>query len=190
MKKNVLAGANLEFSDISTAELLQSLHKRMLKNSVTIAVAESCTAGMLGAFLTRYEGSSSYFLGGLLTYSNEAKIKLLKINPDLLNKKGAVSSEVAKAMAEATRKKLGSDLAVSITGIAGPGGGSEDKPVGTVYVGIAGREDLSASHFYFKKAALSDMTSEDKRDEIRKLSCFSALELLSTELKKSFSSTS
>lgn len=103
----------------------------------TIAVAESCTAGMLGMHLTRAPGSSSYFKGGILCYSNDAKISLCGVPPDLLQKQGAVSAEVAEAMASGVRRAFQSDIGLSITGIAGPGGGSPEKPVGLVYIGIS-----------------------------------------------------
>jgi len=181
MKKQ--PGADLAFSEENTNEALSTLHFRLKDAGLTIAVAESCTAGMLGSLLTRHDGSSSYFLGGFITYSNEAKIALLDVKPDLLIEKGAVSCEVAESMAEGARAKLGSSFALSITGVAGPGGGSEEKPVGTVCIGIAGEKiKTRAIHHYFKKAALSNLTPEQKRDEIRKLSCFSALQLLNDEL--------
>lgn len=103
----------------------------------TIAVAESCTAGMLGMHITRVPGSSNYFRGGILCYSNDAKMELCGVSPDLLQIHGAVSAEVAEAMARGVRRALHSDIGLAITGIAGPGGGTAEKPVGLVYIGIA-----------------------------------------------------
>jgi nicotinamide-nucleotide amidase len=103
----------------------------------TLAVAESCTGGLLGHRITNIAGSSDYFLQGTIVYSNESKSSLLGINPDLILKHGAVSPEVAKAMAEGIRLKARSDFGLSITGIAGPGGGSPDKPVGLVYTALS-----------------------------------------------------
>jgi nicotinamide-nucleotide amidase len=106
--------------------------------SLTIAVAESCTGGLLAGRLTDLAGSSEYVLGGLVVYSNEAKVALAGVDPALIERVGAVSTEVAQALADGAAERLGADLGVGITGIAGPGGGTEDKPVGTVCFGVAG----------------------------------------------------
>jgi nicotinamide-nucleotide amidase len=118
---------------------------RLLQESGnTLAVAESCTAGMLGMHITRVPGSSNYFRGGILCYSNEAKIELCGVGPELLQQHGAVSAEVAEALAAGVRNVLHSTIGVSITGIAGPAGGSPEKPVGLVYIGISdGKQTLS-----------------------------------------------
>jgi nicotinamide-nucleotide amidase len=106
-------------------------------NNATISVAESCTGGLLAQRLTSIAGSSSYFLGGVVCYSNELKTAWADVPPELIRAKGAVSSEVAIALADGIRRRVGSRLGVGITGIAGPSGGSEEKPVGTVHVAIA-----------------------------------------------------
>jgi nicotinamide-nucleotide amidase len=106
-------------------------------NGATIAAAESCTGGLLAQRLTSIAGSSSYFLGGVVCYSNELKTAWADVPVELIKIKGAVSSEVAIALADGIRRRAGSTLGVGITGIAGPGGGSEEKPVGTVHVAIA-----------------------------------------------------
>lgn len=103
----------------------------------TLATAESCTGGFLGKMLTDVSGSSDYYLGGMITYSNEAKSEWLGVDPGLIAAHGAVSPEVAQAMAERVRAVAGADLGLSTTGIAGPTGGSPEKPVGLVYIGIA-----------------------------------------------------
>ena len=103
---------------------------------LTLAVAESCTGGLLAHRLTNIPGSSDYFLGGLVTYSNGAKVKFLGVEPEVLAVHGAVSPEVAAAMASGVRRAVGADIGIGITGIAGPGGGSPEKPVGLVYLGI------------------------------------------------------
>jgi nicotinamide-nucleotide amidase len=102
-----------------------------------IALAESCTAGLLAARLTELPGSSDYVAGGVVAYSNEAKVGLLGVDAALIERHGAVSEPVARAMAEGALARFGAAVAVSVTGIAGPGGGSEDKPVGTVCFGLA-----------------------------------------------------
>ncbi len=119
-------------------EPMEEVVGRMLRNAgKTIAVAESCTAGMLGMRLTRMPGSSDYFLGGILCYTNAAKSELCGVPAGLIQKYGAVSAEVAEAMASGVREALHASIGLSITGIAGPGGGSPEKPVGLVYVGMA-----------------------------------------------------
>jgi len=104
----------------------------------TLTTAESCTGGLIAERLTRVPGSSDYFLGGAVTYTNELKIKLIGVPPELIAEHGAVSEPVARAMAEGVRRALGSDFGIGITGVAGPGGGSEAKPVGTVHIAVAG----------------------------------------------------
>lgn len=112
----------------------------------TLVVAESCTGGLLAERLTRTPGSSDTFLGGVVTYSNELKVGLLGVPPELLASRGAVSEEVAGAMARGARERLGGDWALAITGVAGPGGGSPEKPVGTVHVALAGPAPDDARH--------------------------------------------
>jgi nicotinamide-nucleotide amidase len=119
-------------------ESMEEVVGRLLRESgKTLAVAESCTSGMLGMHITRVPGSSSYFKGGILCYSNEAKIELCGVPPELLRRHGAVSAEVAEALASGVRHSLHSSIGLSITGIAGPGGGTAEKPVGLVYIGMS-----------------------------------------------------
>jgi PncC family amidohydrolase len=122
----------LEGSSLSPvlSPLQQILHRRKL----TIAVAESCTGGLVAAALTDLPGASEYFLGGLVTYANQAKIDLLGVDPDMIRKHGAVSRQVARQMAAGARRIFGSDVAVSVTGIAGPTS-EGDKPVGLTFIG-------------------------------------------------------
>jgi nicotinamide-nucleotide amidase len=108
--------------------------QRLLATGASIATAESCTAGLLAGRLADRPGSSEYLLGGLVTYSNAAKVELLGVPADLIERVGAVSEEVARAMADGVRARLGSTVGVSVTGIAGPGGGSPEKPVGLVHL--------------------------------------------------------
>ncbi|WFB34447.1 CinA family nicotinamide mononucleotide deamidase-related protein [Kiritimatiellota bacterium B12222] len=125
-----------ETGDFIEIELSEKLKNR----GENIAVAESCTAGGIGERISSVPGSSDYFLGGIIAYANEVKINALDVSADTLEKVGAVSEEVAQQMAEGVRKRFNSDWGVSITGIAGPGGGSEEKPVGLFYVGISGKQ--------------------------------------------------
>jgi nicotinamide-nucleotide amidase len=121
-----------------SAESLEQVVAAILAdNRATIAAAESCTGGLFAERLTRIPGSSNYFLGGVVCYSNELKTAWADVPPDLIAAKGAVSSEVAIALAEGIRRRAGSMLGVGITGVAGPGGGSEEKPVGTVHIALA-----------------------------------------------------
>lgn len=110
--------------------------KLLAEKNLTLATAESCTGGLVANRITNISGSSSYFLGGMITYSNEAKINLLGVDPYILKAKGAVSPDVAEAMATGIRNVMGADIGIGITGIAGPGGGSPQKPVGLVYIGL------------------------------------------------------
>ena len=115
---------------------IKKLHKKLIDKKLTISVAESCTGGLLANNLTKLANSSKYFQMGLITYSNEAKIKILKVNRNIIKKYGAVSKECCEAMVNNLSKISKSKINVSITGIAGPGGGTKDKPVGLVYIGI------------------------------------------------------
>ena len=118
--------------------------KLLTEQHKTVAVAESCTGGLIGERLTDVAGSSAYFIEGAITYSNESKIKTLNVAPDLIEKHGAVSAEVCEAMAKGMREKAETDYAVSVTGIAGPSGGTEEKPVGTVFVGFADENEVKS----------------------------------------------
>ena len=115
---------------------IQSIHKKLIKKKLTISVAESCTGGLLAYNLTKLANSSKYFKMGLTTYSNQSKIKVLKVRKNIIQKYGAVSKECCKSMVENLSKISKSKINVSITGIAGPGGASKNKPVGLVYIGI------------------------------------------------------
>ncbi len=119
----------------------ESVAAALTERGLTIATAESCTAGLLAGRLTERAGSSAYVLGGLVVYSNAAKHALAGVPWDLIEQHGAVSAEVASALADGARKRLGADVGVGVTGIAGPGGGSADKPVGLVYLCVTGAGD-------------------------------------------------
>ena len=129
---------------------IKLLHKKLIQKKLTISVAESCTGGLLARNLTKLAYSSKYFQMGLTTYSNEAKIKILKVNKNIIKKYGAVSKECCKSMVQNLSKISKSKINVSITGIAGPGGASKDKPVGLVYIGIKKGKTLLIKENKFK----------------------------------------
>ncbi len=142
---------------------------RVLRNkSLTLAIAESCTGGLVGSMLTREPGASDFLLLDAVTYANSAKARVLGVDEDVLRAHGAVSSEVAAAMAEGARRASGSDVAISLTGVAGPTGGSEDKPVGTVYIGVTGARGTEVKHRVFP----------GERLQIQTLAAYVALQLL------------
>ena len=129
--------------------LVRRLHERLRGGGLTVAVAESCTGGMLAAAITDQPGSSAYFKGGVVAYSNEVKERLLGVPAELLQRHGAVSAEVARAMAEGARRALDADLAVSITGIAGPEADGTGKPVGLTHVWLAAADGGDGRRFVF-----------------------------------------
>lgn len=116
----------------------------------TLCTAESCTGGAIGAALTAVSGASNVFMGGIVSYTNEVKHKLLGVDEDLLEIVGAVSAPVARAMAKGARQALGADIAVSVTGLAGPGGDEYGNPVGTVFIGYDDGETATVRHFLFE----------------------------------------
>jgi nicotinamide-nucleotide amidase len=159
-------------------ETLEGAVARLLKEKgATLALAESCTGGLLAKRLTDMPGSSTYFTEGLVTYSNEAKERLLGVPHALLLEHGAVSDAVARAMAEGARKVSGADYGLSVTGIAGPDGGTEEKPVGLVFVGISDAEDTFAETLDLTAWARS-------RDAIRERSTNRAFDLLRLRLEE------
>ena len=138
------------------------------QNGLTLAVAESCSGGMIAQRITDVPGSSGYFLEGQVTYSNAAKVRLLDVPAALIDEKGAVSSEVAASMAKGVRRVAGSDLGLAVTGIAGPAGGNEDKPVGTVFISLAAPDGCWTKRFQFSGS----------RNEIRIITSWTALDWL------------
>jgi nicotinamide-nucleotide amidase len=131
-------------------ESLEVVVGRLLRERrLTLAVAESCTGGLLGHRITNVPGSSAYFDRGLVAYSNQAKTALLGVPAELLAARGAVSAEVAAAMAEGMRAAAGTDLALGVTGIAGPAGGTPEKPVGLTYIALAHAGGVAAHEFRF-----------------------------------------
>ncbi|MDK9707527.1 MAG: CinA family nicotinamide mononucleotide deamidase-related protein [Desulforhopalus sp.] len=135
-----------------------------------LAVAESCTGGLICRKLTDIPGSSSYVLGGVVAYDNSLKTEYLGVSPDLLAAHGAVSRETAEAMAVGIRSRSRADIALAVTGVAGPGGGTKDKPVGTVYIAIATAEENWVTKFHFRgdREQIREITAESGLDLIRK----------------------
>jgi nicotinamide-nucleotide amidase len=140
------------------------------KNHATVSVAESCTGGMLGERFTQVPGSSEYFVGGFITYSNEMKIELLGVTPEILAEHGAVSKEAAEAMAIGARRRTNSTYALSITGVAGPDGGSEAKPIGTTHIGLAGPTGIEVlkRQFIGDRARIRSFASQMALDLLRR----------------------
>jgi nicotinamide-nucleotide amidase len=122
------------------------LGELLLASGKTLAVAESCTGGLLAGSITAVAGCSRYFLGGVVAYHNAAKERALGVPPSLVAAHGAVSGEVALAMAEGALSRFGADIAIATTGVAGPGGGTREKPVGTVWVAVADRRGVRRAH--------------------------------------------
>ncbi|QQS46006.1 MAG: competence/damage-inducible protein A [Acidobacteriota bacterium] len=145
---------------------------RLKLNNYTLATAESCTGGMLAGRITDVPGSSDYFIEGVVSYSNEAKIRLLGVPRDLIEEHGAVSEPVARAMAQGVRRLAGSTFGIGITGIAGPGGGTEEKPVGLVFIALADDEEAMVRKFIFP----------GDRHFIRHLSVNAALDMIRRRL--------
>lgn len=144
----------------------------LMEWDLAISVAESCTGGLLAKVLTDRPGSSRYFLGGIVAYSNRAKEELLGVSPDALERFGAVSREVAGEMAAGAAASFGADIGLAITGIAGPGGATETKPVGLVYIAVARGERLYSE----------ELTLQGGRPEIREGAVAGAVELVAKVL--------
>lgn len=148
--------------------LEKNIAESLTKKKLTLSVCESCTGGMLGSIITGTSGSSKYFYGGVIAYSNEVKQKIVGVRQVTLKRFGAVSAEVAREMAQGVRKKFKADISISITGIAGPTGGTKKKPVGLVYLCVAVRQHVYVERHIFK----------GRRSQIRKEACDNAIRLL------------
>lgn len=141
------------------ARIGRILRERRMK----IAVAESCTGGLIANRITNIQGASDYFDMGFVTYSNDSKELYLFVPEEVIAEKGAVSSEVAKEMAEGVKETTEADVALSVTGVAGPGGGTPEKPIGTVYVGLASKDGTVVRKFLFSgdRLSIKEQTSEE-----------------------------
>ncbi len=129
--------------------LEKKIGKILRERSLTLGLAESCTGGLVAARITSVPGSSAYFMAGFVTYSNNAKAQFLAVPDRLIKRHGAVSDAVARRMAKGAREAAGVDIGISITGIAGPAGGSPEKPVGTVFIGLATKKKVYVRKFLF-----------------------------------------
>ena len=143
---------------------MNTIVKKLIKNKLKISFAESCTGGLLSSSITSISGASKVFSLGLITYSNQSKIKILKVSKNIINKYGAVSSECCSAMVKNLAKISKAHINVSVTGIAGPNGGSKSKPVGLVYIGIKkGNKVLITKNLFKKKSRSSIQKASVKR---------------------------
>ncbi|RLC50713.1 MAG: hypothetical protein DRI23_06520 [Candidatus Cloacimonadota bacterium] len=154
--------------DIELEEISRRVHEMLVQNNLKLAMAESCTGGMIQNLITSHAGSSKYFVGGLICYSDEIKNKILKVKKETLKKHGAVSKETALEMASNAAKLFAADIAGSVTGIAGPDGGTEEKPVGTVHIAVKFIDNLLHQNFVFR----------GNRDSVRKKSSLQLFKLI------------
>lgn len=158
----------LENNDIEIAELPELLVKELSERKLKIATAESCTGGLISKMITDVSGASAVFDCGVCSYANEIKAKVLSVSEEDLRTKGAVSREVAMQMAKGVRELSGSDIGISTTGIAGPTGGSKEKPVGTVFIGVS---TIGKNYGILANLATKNAT----RDKIRQSAAFLAI---------------
>lgn len=149
-------------------KLLNKVSDELKKHQVTVATAESCTGGLLAHTLTNVSGSSEYFDRGVISYSNKAKQEILGVPEEVLKKYGAVSKQVAELMAQAIRQRASVDYGLATTGIAGPTGGTKDKPVGLVFIAIATKDSIVVKRFLFSGDRLTNKEN----------TCTATLELL------------
>lgn len=157
---------------MKTKELAVSVIEALREKAMTLSTAESCTGGGIGFVLTAVPGSSAVYSGGVVSYSNDVKSQLLKVQSETLRQFGAVSEPTARAMAEGVRMLIGTDLAVSVTGIAGPASDDTRKPVGLVYIAVSSGNKTVVQEYIFTGG----------RDEVREQTIQAALKLLLKEL--------
>lgn len=154
--------------DQNISKQILEIGKKLKAANFKLATAESCTGGLIGAVLTSVAGSSDWFSGGVIAYSNDIKNSILKVSGKTLEQFGAVSCETVKEMAIGVSELLNADISVSVSGIAGPGGGTSEKPVGLVFVGIYNRGQVESFKYCF----------EGSRDKVRELTTLEALNIL------------
>jgi PncC family amidohydrolase len=153
--------------------IARAIVQRLTQTKQTLALAESCTGGFIANQITNVPGASKIFLGGVVSYSNAAKQKFLRVRARTLQQHGAVSEPVARQMAEGARRQFGADFAIAVTGIAGPGGGTKAKPIGTVFIALAGPFDT----------VVQRRLNTGSREQFKKLTARQALELLKKKQK-------
>lgn len=151
------------------------LIKFLIRHRLTLATAESCTGGLIAKLITDVPGSSEVFIGGVVSYSNAMKMKWLGVRPETLEQFGAVSEQTVEEMVAGIKKQTGADLAIAVSGIAGPSGGTPEKPVGTVFIGIAVREQHILRQYLF----------QGSRSQIRRQTATQAAELLLQQFSQS-----
>ena len=156
----------------TTSELVKKLAQKLIVSGKTIATAESCTGGNIAHNITLLAGSSQYFLGGIVSYANEVKMNVLEVNKEDLEKYGAVSQAVVESMATGACKAIGSNYSVATSGIAGPGGGSEEKPVGTVWMAASDGKKTVSKCWHF------DGDREEIIEKATKTAIFMLLEIV------------
>ncbi len=161
-------------NDITIDSLAARLGNLLKARKMMLSTAESCTGGGIAAFLTDIPGASEWFPGGFVTYSNEWKMKLLGVSATTLEQYGAVSSQTVGEMLEGLLESGGADLGIAVSGIAGPGGGTPEKPVGTVYIGVAGRDWKRVERWQFR----------GNRADVRRATAETALKMMLEEVEK------
>ena len=162
----------IELNNICIEDLPSLLVRELKSKGMKIATAESCTGGLISKMITDVSGASEVFDCGVCSYANEIKEKLLSVSADDLKSKGAVSKEVAMQMAKGVREISGADIGISTTGIAGPTGGTDTKPVGTVYIGVS---TISKNYYVLANLAVNNAAKNAKRDKIRQSAALFAI---------------
>ena len=152
-------------------EIEQVVVRLLAERKLTLALAESCTGGNIGHRITNVPGASSVLMGGVISYANSAKEKLLGVNPETLERHGAVSEAVAREMALGARAQFDADIALAVTGIAGPGGGSPEKPVGTVFIALAAADGVEVQRRLnaWDRLTFKDVTATQALEMLRRL---------------------
>lgn len=153
-------------------DINEAVVKRLIEKKLKISAAESCTGGLFTALITEISGASEILEESIVTYSNEAKMRELGVKKDTLDAVGAVSRETAKQMAEGIRSHTGADVGVGITGIAGPGGGTPEKPVGTVFIGVSTNEGT----------VIRELHLSGSRNDVREAACHTAFEMIENQI--------
>ena len=159
------------YKDIN--KIPEIVFNKLLENHITVSTAESCTGGLIAKTITDFSGSSEIFFEGYVTYSNEAKMKLLNVKEETLKRYGAVSEQTAEEMVAGLKKVSGCDICVAVTGIAGPGGGTPDKPVGLVYAAVSA----------YDKIIVKKLNLEGTREEVRYNTMLNVFLMIDEELR-------